>query len=82
MRVRLCCAPLAVLPGSAPALPRSVGVLTYVMLTGESPFLGDSKQETFLNIAQVNVRYPDELFQGISPLAVDFLRSLLVRDPR
>ncbi|KAM9174625.1 serine/threonine-protein kinase 17A-like [Mergus octosetaceus] len=59
----------------------SVGVLTYVMLTGESPFLGDSKQETFLNIAQVNVRYPDELFQGISPLAIDFLRSLLVRDP-
>ncbi|KAI6072470.1 Serine/threonine-protein kinase 17A-like [Aix galericulata] len=59
----------------------SVGVLTYVMLTGESPFLGDSKQETFLNIAQVNVRYPDELFQGISPLAVDFLHSLLVRDP-
>lgn len=57
-------------------------MLTYVMLTGESPFLGDSKQETFLNIAQVNVRYPDELFQGISPLAVDFLRSLLVRDPR
>lgn len=57
-------------------------MLTYVMLTGESPFLGDSKQETFLNIAQVNVRYPAELFQGISLLAVDFLRSLLIRDPR
>lgn len=57
-------------------------MLTYVMLTGESPFLGDTKQETFLNIAQVNVRYPDELFQGTSPLAVDFLRSLLIRDPR
>lgn len=61
---------------------RSIGVLTYVMLTGESPFLGDDKQETFLNISQVNVDYSQETFEEISSLAVDFIKSLLVKNPR
>ncbi|XP_041829700.1 serine/threonine kinase 17a like [Melanotaenia boesemani] len=60
----------------------SIGVLTYVMLTGESPFLGDDKQETFLNISQVNVDYSQDTFEGISSLAVDFIKSLLVKNPR
>ncbi|XP_072224172.1 serine/threonine kinase 17a like [Leuresthes tenuis] len=60
----------------------SIGVLTYVMLTGESPFLGDEKQETFLNISQVNVDYSQDTFEGISTPAVDFIKSLLVKNPR
>lgn len=52
------------------------------MLTGESPFLGDDKQETFLNISQVNIDYSQETFEGISSLAVDFIKSLLVKNPR
>ncbi|XP_074835060.1 serine/threonine-protein kinase 17A-like [Carettochelys insculpta] len=60
----------------------SVGVLTYVMLTGESPFLGPTKQETFLNISQVNVQFPPDVFQGVSELAIHFIRSLLLKDPR
>lgn len=64
------------------SLYRSIGVLTYVMLTGESPFLGEEKQETFLNISQVNVDYSQDVFQGISDLAVDFIQSLLIKNPR
>ncbi|XP_077383127.1 serine/threonine kinase 17a like [Festucalex cinctus] len=60
----------------------SIGVLTYVMLTGESPFLGDDKQETFLNISQVSVEYSHDTFNDISPPAVDFIKSLLVKNPR
>ncbi|XP_051994859.1 serine/threonine-protein kinase 17A-like [Xyrauchen texanus] len=60
----------------------SIGVLTYVMLTGESPFLGDNKQVTFLNISQVNLDYSEEVFQGISDLAVDFIQSLLIKNPK
>ncbi|KAK7939930.1 hypothetical protein WMY93_003256 [Mugilogobius chulae] len=60
----------------------SIGVLIYIMLTGESPFLGDTKQETFLNISQINVDYSEETFEGISPLAVDFIKTLLVKNPR
>lgn len=52
------------------------------MLTGESPFLGDDKQETFLNISQVNVDYSQDTFEGISLQAVDFIKSLLVKNPR
>lgn len=61
---------------------RSIGVLTYVMLTGESPFLGEQKQETFLNISQGNVDYSQEVFEGVSSLAIDFIQSLLRKNPR
>ncbi|XP_018419382.1 PREDICTED: serine/threonine-protein kinase 17A-like [Nanorana parkeri] len=60
----------------------SIGVLTYVMLTGVSPFLGDNKQETFLNISQVAIEYLQEEFEGISEQAIDFIRSLLIKNPR
>ncbi|XP_063089970.1 serine/threonine-protein kinase 17A [Cavia porcellus] len=59
----------------------SIGVLTYVMLTGVSPFLGDSKQETFLNISQMNVSYSEEEFDGVSESAVDFIKGLLLKKP-
>lgn len=52
------------------------------MLTGESPFLGDDKQRTFLNISQVNIDYSQDTFEGISSQAVDFIKSLLVKNPR
>ncbi|NP_001091297.1 uncharacterized protein LOC100037118 [Xenopus laevis] len=60
----------------------SVGVLAYVMLTGVSPFQGETKQETFLNISQVNIQYGQEDFEGISDLAIDFIKSLLIKNPR
>ncbi|XP_007256339.2 serine/threonine kinase 17a like [Astyanax mexicanus] len=59
----------------------SIGVLMYVMLTGESPFLGNDNQETYLNISQVNVDYSQDVFHGISSLAVDFIKSLLHKNP-
>ncbi|XP_044512704.1 serine/threonine-protein kinase 17A [Gracilinanus agilis] len=59
----------------------SVGVLAYVMLTGISPFLGDDKQETFLNISQMNVSYSEEELDAVSEAAVDFIKALLVKRP-
>ncbi|XP_003222330.1 serine/threonine-protein kinase 17A [Anolis carolinensis] len=58
----------------------SIGVLAYVMLTGVSPFLGSDKQETFLNISQMNVNYAED-FDLISESAVDFIKCLLVKKP-
>ncbi|KAF3842650.1 hypothetical protein F7725_001499 [Dissostichus mawsoni] len=55
----------------------SVGVITYMLVTGESPFVGDDKQETYLNVSQVNVDYSMEAFSRVSELAVDFIRKLL-----
>lgn len=58
----------------------SIGVLAYVMLTGTSPFLGDDKQHTFLNISQLNISFTED-FEGVSEHAVDFMKALLVREP-
>lgn len=60
----------------------SVGVLGYVLLTGYSPFGGETKQETYLNISQCSLTFPSELFSDISSTARDFIKSALVLDPR
>lgn len=60
----------------------SVGVLTYVLLSGYSPFGADNKQETFLNISQCELTFPSSIFPDVSTVAVDFIRSTLVLDPR
>ncbi|KAI5753395.1 hypothetical protein M8J77_026476 [Diaphorina citri] len=59
----------------------SVGVLMYVLLTGCSPFGGDTKQETFCNIAQCKLEFPEELFEDISEAAQDLMRRLMVKKP-
>ncbi|XP_008543505.1 death-associated protein kinase 1 [Microplitis demolitor] len=60
----------------------AVGVLTYILLSGASPFLGDNKQETYANVAACQYQFDDEFFSNISELAKDFIRSLLVKDPK
>lgn len=59
-----------------------MGVTTYALLTGFSPFGGDTDQETFCNISNADVDFPDELFEDVSAEAVDFIQKLLVKDPR
>jgi serine/threonine protein kinase len=61
--------------------PRSLGVTAYVLLTGFSPFGGETDQETFCNISRAEVDFPEELFEDVSEEAQDFIRRLLVRDP-
>ncbi|KRZ11850.1 Death-associated protein kinase dapk-1, partial [Trichinella pseudospiralis] len=60
----------------------ALGVVTYILLTGSSPFLGSSQSETFSNITAVRYRFDAEYFGRTSTLAKDFIRRLLVRDPR
>ncbi|KFM58268.1 Serine/threonine-protein kinase 17A, partial [Stegodyphus mimosarum] len=59
----------------------SIGILTYVLLSGHSPFGGDTKQETFCNITRGTLEFPPDLFDTISNNAKDFIRRLLVRNP-
>lgn len=60
----------------------SVGVLAYVLLSGYSPFAGETKQETYLNIAQCQLSFPKDLFRGVSQGAIEFIRETLVVDPK
>ncbi|XP_026058544.1 death-associated protein kinase 2 isoform X2 [Carassius auratus] len=60
----------------------SIGVITYILLSGASPFLGDSKQETLANISAVNFEFDEEFFGSTSELAKSFIKQLLVKDTR
>ncbi|NXX76862.1 DAPK3 kinase, partial [Urocolius indicus] len=60
------------------------GVTTHshCRLSGASPFLGETKQETLTNISAVNYDFDEEYFSNTSELAKDFIRRLLVKDPK
>nr|XP_057937172.1 kalirin isoform X1 [Doryrhamphus excisus] len=60
----------------------SVGVLAYVMLSGVSPFLDESPEETCVNICRLDFCFPDDYFQGVSQAARDFVTAALQQDPR
>lgn len=60
----------------------SVGVLAYVMLSGVSPFLDESPEETCVNICRLDFCFPDEYFQDVSQAARDFVSSVLLQDQR
>uniref|UniRef100_A0A452S887 Trio Rho guanine nucleotide exchange factor n=1 Tax=Ursus americanus TaxID=9643 RepID=A0A452S887_URSAM len=59
----------------------SVGVLTYVLLSGVSPFLDDSVEETCLNICRLDFSFPEDCFKGVSQKAKEFVCFLLQEDP-
>jgi len=61
---------------------RSIGVVVYVVLSGVSPFLDDSLDETCSNIVRRDFCFPHEYFSGISGDAKDFISMLLVFDIR
>jgi len=59
----------------------SVGVITYVLLCGFSPFLSSTQTGLFEKIIKVEYDFPDPEWTNISPEAKDFIRHLLVKDP-
>ena len=56
-----------------------MGVLTYVFLTGCTPFGGDTDQETFVNITEAEYDFPEDLFASVSEQAKDFISCLLLK---
>ncbi|XP_034142502.1 muscle M-line assembly protein unc-89 isoform X4 [Drosophila guanche] len=56
----------------------SVGVICYVLLSGLSPFMGDTDVETFSNITRADYDYDDDAFDCVSQEAKDFISQLLV----
>ncbi|XP_029965829.1 death-associated protein kinase 2a [Salarias fasciatus] len=60
----------------------SIGVITYILLSGASPFLGESKQDTLGNISAVNYEFDEEFFCHTSDQAKDFISQLLQKDRR
>lgn len=73
------------LVGDEPAFPQtdiwSVGVLTYVLLSGHSPFRGADDAETKQNITYVRYRF-ENLFKEITPEATRFIMFVFKRTPK
>jgi len=60
----------------------SVGVITYVILSGVSPFQEDTVEQTCQKITQVKYHLNPKHFEPISDQAKDFITSLLIKNPK
>ncbi|KAM5245914.1 myosin light chain kinase 2, skeletal/cardiac muscle [Ctenodactylus gundi] len=58
----------------------SLGVITYMLLSGLSPFLGDDDTETLNNVLSSNWYFDEETFEAVSEEAKDFVSNLIVKD--
>ncbi|NWX00026.1 MYLK2 kinase, partial [Caloenas nicobarica] len=58
----------------------SMGVITYMLLSGLSPFLGDNDTETLNNVLAANWYFDEETFESISDEAKDFVSNLIIKE--
>uniref|UniRef100_A0A8C3S2F6 Myosin light chain kinase, smooth muscle-like n=1 Tax=Chelydra serpentina TaxID=8475 RepID=A0A8C3S2F6_CHESE len=60
----------------------SIGVICYILLSGDSPFQGNSDMETLRNVTAAQWEFDEETFSEISQEAKDFIGQLLQKDSR
>ncbi|XP_007474879.2 LOW QUALITY PROTEIN: myosin light chain kinase 3 [Monodelphis domestica] len=58
----------------------SVGVITYMLLSGLSPFLGETDAETMNYIVNCSWDFDAEAFEGLMEEAKDFISRLLIKE--
>ncbi|KAF5909167.1 death-associated protein kinase 2-like, partial [Clarias magur] len=58
----------------------SIGVITYILLSGLSPFQGDTDEETLKNIVELKYEFDSHYFSQTSSMAKDFIQKLLVSE--
>ncbi|XP_037894790.1 calcium/calmodulin-dependent protein kinase type II [Glossina fuscipes] len=58
----------------------SVGVITYVLISGLSPFMGETDIETMANVTIAKYDFEDDSFRNVSPECLNFISKLLVKD--
>uniref|UniRef100_W5N1X5 Myosin, light chain kinase 5 n=1 Tax=Lepisosteus oculatus TaxID=7918 RepID=W5N1X5_LEPOC len=60
----------------------SIGVICYILLSGESPFQGNTDAETLALVTAAAWEFDEESFDEITDLAKDFISRLLKKDMR
>ncbi|CAL1600135.1 unnamed protein product [Knipowitschia caucasica] len=58
----------------------SIGVICYILLSGESPFQGNNDAETFAFVTLAKFEFDEESFEDITDEAKDFISALLKKD--
>lgn len=69
-------------PHSYPVDLWSTGVIAYTLLCGYSPFRSDDKAELIRETTRGKVTFHDRFWKHVSEPAKDFIRKLLVVDPK
>ncbi|CAF1258942.1 unnamed protein product, partial [Adineta ricciae] len=59
----------------------SVGAILYTLLSGLSPFLDETDEQTCANILNVDFNFPERLFPCVSRSAIDLIERIFVREP-
>lgn len=59
----------------------AVGVLSYILLSGISPFAGSDTMETLRNVSRASYDFNDDAFRDVSDKAKDFISKLLIKAP-
>jgi serine/threonine protein kinase len=57
----------------------SIGVITYMLLTGRNPYPGKTKQEVKSMIVNTDINYQKPFFKSISKEAINFLQMALTK---
>jgi serine/threonine protein kinase len=64
-----------------PADVWALGVVTYILLCGYPPFYADNDRQLFRDIINVKYEFEEADWKNISSDAVEFIRSIFVKDP-
>lgn len=59
----------------------SLGVICYMLLSGTPPFFGKTPEEIHNSTLTKEAEFPSKRFRHVSPVALDFMRCLLTKDP-
>ncbi|XP_069490327.1 myosin light chain kinase, smooth muscle-like isoform X3 [Ambystoma mexicanum] len=60
----------------------SIGVICYILLSGDSPFQGNNDMETLRNVTAAQWEFDEETLEEISDRAKDFISKLLKKNMR
>uniref|UniRef100_A0A915PUX1 Uncharacterized protein n=1 Tax=Setaria digitata TaxID=48799 RepID=A0A915PUX1_9BILA len=58
----------------------AIGVITYLLLSGSSPFAGKTVQETMANVSSGDWNFSDTVWNEVSDIAKDFVGKLIVKN--
>lgn len=58
----------------------SVGVITYILLSGISPFFYEDEEKVCKCVQNVTWQFDDAAFENVTPAAKDFIKKLFIRN--
>ena len=64
------------------AIFRSIGVILYTLLSGLSPFLDETEEQTCANILRIDFNFPESQFPYAFQSAKELIERIFLREPK